>query len=852
MRKGIIKLFTMLLVLTGWSFSYGQRPAGGPPQGGRPSGAPQETGYKANGYGKISGTVMDGETNTPVPYVTVALLDPNTQKPLDGTVGNEKGEFSIKNIPAGTYIVSVTFLGYEKVDKAGVEITEKGNNIDLGQITLNPEAKQLNEVRVETQRALIEEKVDRTIYNAEIDETTRGGDATDVLRRVPLLSVDLDGNVTLRGSQNIRVLIDNKPSAIAASSVADALKQIPADQIKSVEVITSPSAKYDAEGTGGIINIITKKNNLQGASLGVDVSAGLRGSNLGLNGTLRRGRMGLTLGGFGRAGYNIKGSFENQQLTEQPDGSLIRTVQQADTRNNMIFGRYNLGWDYEFNKYNWLSASVNYGTFNFINSQNGLLTRTYLGNSLLNQSLRDVDVTNLSGTVDLNLNYIRTFVKPRQELSLMALYSRNNRTNDFVNKILNEDSHAVMSRLKNENPSYNQEITVQADFINPIGDGEKQMIEFGAKNILRRVSSDFQYYEAGPEGNYTPVNNRQLGNVFDYDQNVTAAYVTYTLNFLEHYSLKPGLRYEYTTITANFQDEQEVNIPEYGLFAPGINLSRKLKNGNMIKAAYSRRVQRPSLQFLNPNLQAANPLDITQGNPELEPEFTNNYEISYSTFVKNTSLNFSGFMRNTSGSIQPLRTTLGQDTIFTTFDNIGQEDAYGLSIFANLNLSNRFTLNGGLDSYYAVLDNNVADPLFAASNRGLVVSGRMFGNYTFAKTWGIQFFGFYRGRQVQLQGHQSGFGIYSLSLKKDFNDKKGSIGFGAENFLSSYMARRTEINSPLISQESANLMYNTNFKINFSYRIGKLNADPKQRRKQRSIENNDLKEGGSQTEGGIR
>lgn len=797
------------------------------------------------GNGRISGTVTDAENGEGVSYATVALTDPSTGKPLDGTVCDDKGRFQLKGIAPGTYTVTISFIGYQTLQKTGIVITDKGNIVELGTLLLASEARQLDEVVVEAQKALIEEKVDRTIYNAENDQTTRGGNATDVLRRVPMLSVDLDGNVSLRGSQNIMVLIDNKPSTIAASSIADALKQIPADQIKSVEVITSPSAKYDAEGTGGIINIITKKNNLQGATLSVDASAGLRGSNLGLNGSLRRGKMGLTLGGFGRSGYNISGSYLNEQLTRSPQSSMspLLTTQEASTRNNMLFGRYSLGWDYDINKYNWVSASIRYGTWNSVNYQDKLFSQTFQQNELLQSSMRDVHMSNLSGTVDLSLNYTRTFLKPRRELSLMALYSRNNRTNDFVNNILDPQDHMVMSRLKNENQSFNQEVTVQTDYQTPIGD--TQMFEIGAKNITRRVSSDFQYFVAtGADGAFNPAEGSRLGNVFDYDQNVSAAYVSYTLSFLKNYSFKPGFRYEYTTIQAQFQDGQEVDIPAYGVLVPSINLSRKLNNGNMVKAAYNRRIQRPSLQFLNPNLQAANPLNITQGNPELAPEFTNNFELSYSTFFKNTTLNFSGYMRNTTGSIQPVRSVLGQDTIMTTYRNIGQEDAYGLSIFTNLNLSNKFTLNGGLDTYYAVLDNNVSDPLYNASNTGLVWSGRMFGNYNFTKTWGVQFFGFYRGRQVNLQGYQGGFGIYSLSLRKEFNEKKGSIGFGAENFLARGMTINSEVNSPLISQSSTNVMHNMNFKVNFSYRIGKLNADPRPRRR-KSINNNDMKDGDS-------
>ena len=263
----------------------------------------------------------------------------------------------------------------------------------------------------------------------------------------------------------------------------------------------------------------------------------------------------------------------------------------------------------------------------------------------------------------------------------------------------------------------------------------------------------------------------------------------------------------------------------------------------MLKASFNRRVQRPSIQFLNPNVQAANPLNITIGNPYLEPEFTNNYELSYGANIKKAYMNLSLFARTTSDAIQAVRTVKGTDTIETGYGNIGRQDAYGFNIFSNVNPSNKFSLNGSVDLYYAILKNNVPDPLYSANNNGWVYSGRIFANYSLGKDWGLQLFAFYRGRQIQLQGYQGGFGIYSLSLKKDFNEKKGSIGFGAENFFFPYITIRNELNSPVLSQNSANVMYNLNFKINFSYRFGKTNFDAP-RRNRKSVTNDDLKEGG--------
>jgi len=274
-----------LLATTFWAsprLSYGQA-------GGRPAAAPAAA--PARAAGRISGTITEAATGKPVSYATVNVINPSTNSPVNGGVAGDDGKFVLPGIPAGTYRVEVSFIGYTTQTRS-VTVPDGGGNVALGTIALAATAQKLSEVVVTGKKPLIEERVDRTIYNADVDKTTAGGDATDVLKRVPLLSVDLDGNVSLRGSSNIRVLINNKPSTIAASSVADALKQIPADQIQTVEVITSPSAKYDAEGSGGIINIVTKQNNLKGGSLSLNTGVGLRATNLGLNGNYSNASLG--------------------------------------------------------------------------------------------------------------------------------------------------------------------------------------------------------------------------------------------------------------------------------------------------------------------------------------------------------------------------------------------------------------------------------------------------------------------------------------------------------------------------------------------------------------------------------
>ncbi|RYY14144.1 MAG: TonB-dependent receptor, partial [Cytophagaceae bacterium] len=538
--------------------------------GGRPAAAPAAA-TAPRSTGRVTGTITDGANGKPVSYASVAVINPATNSAVNGGVAGDDGKFVLP-VPAGTYRVEVSFIGYQTQVKNGVVVTA-GGTVALGNVVLAAAAQKLAEVVVTGKKPLIEERVDRTIYNADVDKTTAGGDATDVLKRVPLLSVDLDGNVSLRGSSNIRVLINNKPSTIAASSVADALKQIPADQIQTVEVITSPSAKYDAEGSGGIINIVTKTNNLKGGSLGVNVSTGLRASNLGLNGNYRNGKFGVSLGGFGRASYNQPGSFDNTQVSTSLENGQRTTVQQAaDTRRRDAFGRYTLGLTYDFDKHNSLAGSLAYGVRNADNYQDGLTSRIGVASApLAVNSLRDVASANESNTIDASLNFTHTYEKEQRELSVLTLFSRNNQTNNFTNNVFNPadlTKNTFIGQLGNNNDSYNEEYTGQIDYQTPTV--KNQLLEFGAKDIVRRVNSDYSYfYDAALQ---PAAGSPSLNNSFRYRQNVAAGYVTYTIGLPKGFTLKPGARFEYTTISADFVNgagtQTNPNIPDYGVLVP--------------------------------------------------------------------------------------------------------------------------------------------------------------------------------------------------------------------------------------------------------------------------------------------
>lgn len=823
------KLCTLLTFLTlglGTS-AFAQFPTGGgSPQ---PAAAIPGTGdNSARGNGKISGTLIDSVSKQPVEFASISLVEIKSNQPVDGTTTDDKGKFIIKNIADGDYKLLISFIGYKGKQIPNVNIGRR-TNLELDNVVLVPDVIQLSAVTVTGQTELIEERVDRLVYNAEKDIASKGGDATEVMRKVPMLTVDLDGNVSLRGSSNVKVLINNKPSTILATSVADALKQIPADMIKSVEVITSPSAKYDAEGTAGIINIITKKNNLQGATLDFNTGVGNRGANLGLRGSYRTGKMGFNLGGYGRIGYNVIGKGENIQEGTK-NGIPFSVRQTTDSRNNYSFGSYNLGWDYDITDKSFITASVRYGTRNSTNTQ-GISTRNSFGDTPVKLSFRDVDVKDLSGTVDVNVDYTRQLKKPQQEFSILTQFSRNNRTNNFdANLFESGTSSTLLGQEGNRNGSFNQESTVQLDYTSPIK--KNQVIEFGGKGIFREVNSDFTYYS-------NVVQPRQPSSL-DYGQNVAAGYLSYTYSTKNKYTFKVGSRYEYTTIDAT-QGEGNLAIPNYGNLVPSLNVSKTFKGGRTVKLGYNRRLQRPGIQFLNPNINAANPQNITVGNPNLSPELTDQFEASTSWFKKSVYISMSLFARNTNNSIESIRTTDERGVITTSYDNIGQKQNYGMNLFGNVTLFSIWQLGGGFDGYYASLTNNSNNSALGTSNSGIVVSGRLFTNLTFKNGWGFQGFGFMRGRDVQLQGTQTGFSMYSLGVKKDFNNKRGSVGLGMENFLQKSFRQETLLKTPTFTQTNINDLYNRGIRVNFSYKLGKMSFDDQPRRRRKSVNNDDVK-----------
>ncbi|WP_207432446.1 TonB-dependent receptor domain-containing protein [Sabulibacter ruber] len=840
MRK--LLLLTLLSCATSAPL-WAQNPVNPPrPQAGPAGAAPAA--QVPQGAGRITGTVVDSETSKPVEYATIALINAANGKTVDGTVTDDKGRFTLARVSNGTYTLNISFIGYETKELKQITISAADQSANLNRIGLSPAQTKLQEVTVVGEKPLIEDKVDRLVYNAEKDITNTGGTAADVMQKVPSVALDQDGNIQLRGSSNVRVLINGKPSTVMAGSVADALKQIPADVIKNVEVITSPSAKYDAEGTAGIVNIVTKKNALQGVTGSVSLTGGTRASNGNANVSMKQGKLGVNLNAgvnrfYSKGGMNL--AQMNQSEVSIGDPAVVKryennTYQVGTSTVDGMFGFGQLGLDYDINEKNTLSAGirVNTGEFKMRSHQSATVYQAdqneaktgFLAPRLTDEYNLSMKNNNNRLSMDLNLDFTHQFKKPQQELTLLALYSQTDQDNE-VNQSRYEIEGPLRSTTINENEGLNKELTFQADYAHPLP--KNTLLEVGAKGILRDVSSSSLY------------DGRDLNGDFSYDQNVIASYLSYGFNLNKKTALKFGGRYEYTDVAGDFANPAQDFTTNYDNFIPNITLAYDLTQNSKLRTTFTQRIQRPQLFFLNPYRQQQGPNLVVYGNPRLDAELTDSYELNYSTFFKTTSINVSAYMRVTDNAIESVSEVL-RDTTFVTFNNIAKNKTYGMTLSGSTKPIPAWNINGNVNLYYVTLNSPTA------SNEGLMYNINVSSGYNFGKGVSAQFSGGFNSSRVQLQGTASSFSYHNLAIRKELFEKKGALSLGMDNpfrralRFENELAGENQTNRLPFRTHTLVTQYNRGFRLTFEYRFGKMQQQGPPKRK-KSIRNDDAKQG---------
>lgn len=774
------------------------------------AGVPQ----KPKVLGRISALILDSVTKQPIDYASIALKNAKTNKSVNGGVTDDKGKVVLQNVAPDTYTMAIGFLGY-KTKVISVTTTPERPDFNAGTIYIATVGSNLKEVAIVGQKAMIENKVDKLVYNAEADITNGGGDATDVMRKVPMLSVDINGNVQLRGS-SVRVLINGKPSGTMANSVADALKMIPAEQIKSVEVITSPSAKYDAEGSGGIINIITKKDNAAGTSGSVTASAGTRSNNGAFNFNVKTGRLAVT------TSLGVNHAYPQNSRVDNFNSSVVNGVSNTITQNGFSkWSRvgYNgsVGLDYDLNAYNNFSTNVKFNSF----SNGGPGSSDINANEVLSRNIRDMDMS--FKNMDWSADYRKTSKRVGEEFSVSAQLSTGRNSSDFSNQFIGITVPSSFTIL-GSNTGKNNEYTLQSDYVYPFS--KTATFETGVKGIARKITSDYD----------------QSAQDFDYDQNVAAAYGVMGFKLTKKITAKAGLRAEYTKISGLAGNTLNFDNDYFNLF-PSAILSQSLSAMSTIKLSYNRRVQRPSLFYLNPFRNESDVFNPMEGNPKLSPELTDNIEFGYSTYIKGSVINASVFYKSTQDVIERTIRPIEDGKSLTTYTNVGTSPSYGFNVFGSYNPKPKWTLmsNFGLNTYEV---NNSENNI----NTGTQVNYNFFlrSAYGFAGGWSTELWGVVNSPKRTFQGKTDMMYFYGGAVKKEILNKKATIGLNMLNPFNRDLNIKT-VNTTAASVQSTDIYYPLrSFGINFSYKFGKLKFTQK-----KSVKNDDLKKEEQQQGGGM-
>ncbi|MTI30333.1 TonB-dependent receptor domain-containing protein [Xanthovirga aplysinae] len=774
--------------------------------------------------GVLSGKVIDSKTNEPVEFATVSLYSVREpEKPVTGGMTDKNGGFRIKEIPLGPYNVKVSFIGYETYSHPDrVMFTPKEAEIFLGKITLGADAKLLNEVAVEADAELMVNSIDKRSFNVSQDGTSEGGDASDVLSNLPSVDVDIDGNVSLRGSEGVKILIDGKPSALTGGDVSEVLEQIPANTIESVEVITNPSAKYSPEGSAGIINIILKKNKKKGTNGTASVTVGTRekyNASLNLNHYIDK--------------FNLFGNYSFRDNRRTYDGNSLRENFDVNEPNDLQFleqmndGFYQwsshnikLGADYFLNDFNSLTLTTNLNTSSFTNENELFSYYNYLdGSKDETAQLNTTDGNRLNGGI--TLDYQHKFLNPKQKLDASLRYSQSNSDRDSDFGVLNN----TLSDSRSDVWQF------QMDYVMPISNRLK--LETGLNSRLSLSNEDFktrigENLILDPNGTFD----------FTYQEDIHALYGILSGSLENGMGYQVGLRAEQAFTTSTLTIEPEPFENNYFSLYPSVHLSKgfgekgRFGYADEIQLSYSRRVNRPRSRALNPFVDMSNENNLSTGNPFLKPEYVNSLELSYLKNWNTTSLSGAVYYKHSNNAISRITINDPEKNITTrTWENFANSNNYGVEVLVNSQITDWWRINTSVNYFYFNVDgSNIGENDY--SNDGFTWTGKLMSSFKLWKGGSLQASGRYRSPRQIAGGEMKGIIFYDFAMKQKVLDNKGTISLRLSDpfNLFNFEIENWDDNFYQISNRSreSQIVY-----LGFSFNFGKINYQLKKKKGQR-------------------
>ncbi len=830
--------------------------------GSRMSANPNQTSAKA--YGKISGKVIDASTNTELQYVNVAILNKKDSSLVNGTITDEHGRFDLREA-YGKYLLRFSFIGYKDFYRP-IEINK--SNISLDTIKLDIGYETLAGVEITAERSMMEYQLDKRVVNVDKNIVSAGGSASEVLENVPSVSVDQDGNVSLRGSSNVNVLIDGKPSELLGNDLATVLEQIPASSIENIEVITNPSAKYNPEGMSGIINIVLKEKGNRGFNGNISAAAGVginkkndlgdflfpQGNlSLGLNYSTKKYALFFNADARYFSGSNI--SFSDNSTSY--NNIITNNLQDRYSDNNRLGRGFKIGGDWYINNKNTLSLSYNLrkgGSFPGNQDQERLYSwekdnpldtsnkNNYYG---LEESVRRMLFQNLT------LSYEKKFDNKDQVLTIDANFNAGSFGGDVVQTRSFDKNSPENYYLKNTSESKNKRVYFTANYAHPFNKQAK--LEVGYNLNYMNNKSIYDYF-ASRDG----IRDDSMSYDFNYQEQIHALYSTFGYTFNERLSAQIGLRAEEVIRDGSkIQNSQTHIFPkdkdkkDYFSLFPTLHISYNLEGNQSAQISYSKRIRRPNPWNLSPYIDINNPANIRFGNPDLMPEYTDAFEIGYNKIFPTTSVFVSLYYRRTNDAITHLNFLWNQENAIKygfdwVWDVAGVEYADGVRIARtskNLAVSTNFgaelIIDQQITKWWKV---NLSGNLF-----GNYADGRKFGgqlvetftwdakfnsNMTLPKNWVIQLSGQYIPKRDNIQGYSSKMYWADLAVKKDILNKKGSLSLRFSDIFNT-RKRASYTFSENFSQYSTRERASQAIILSFSYRFGVANRDQMQRQRKR-------------------
>lgn len=781
------------------------------------------------GKGIISGIVTDSVTGQPVDYATISLLQMDNEKVVNGTTTDPLGNFEISGLENGTYKLQVYFIGYKAQTKNDLVISDEHSVLQLPPIRLSGTYNQLKTVEVGTEKSLVENKIDKMVYNVSQDISSQSGSASDVLSKVPQVSVDIDGKVELQGNSSIKFLINGKPSVIFGNNIAEVLQSIPANQIESIEIITSPGAKYDAEGTGGIINIILKKNTTEGFNGNISLSAGTRLENGSLNLNAHKKHFGVNAFFSGNAMIPsvTPGSSKRVSHSDSLTNELLQESSSLFSRKGFESG---IGFEWEAGKHSTFSGSMGYDYFDHMGD--GTTTRQFLLSDAYGNILSDKsDKLSNSSTfkeqsLDWELSYTRTFKKEDRELEIACESSNGNNYNYYKQSqsTLNDDS--VISSSYGKNPGMEKETIFSIDYVEPLA--EDVELEVGAKATLNNIESSPNVYVRESGNNY--LIDPEASSSLRYRSNVYGAYTSASFELFDGaLEVKAGFRYEYTETHAFFSQSGNVFVKPYPIYVPSLVISHSFEKNLTLKLSYSHRVERPDYEDLNPFVDASDPQNLRTGNTALKPETGDKAELGLNkTFKNGMVINSSLFFRGNKNDIQsythfyPLYTvgdTSYRNVSVSTRENIGRENNFGLNVYVSVPLNSKISLRSNISFFQRYIINGT---LPGNNVQGFNYRINANGSYQISNTFAIEMSGNFNSPRVNAQGKMPSFSTYNFAFRKQFFNKKLSIAFTATNAFNKYIVQKTELQGADFTLDNVRKLPYRSFGINLTYKFGKL------------------------------